>query len=264
MFLAFAAALRSADLSRQVGAVIAKDKEILATGANDCPKAGGGLYWPICEHGKITDVKNGRDYMRGEDKNVQIKSEIIDDIAKKVLNADEIKDDRHKQGIKETIAQSRIKDIMEYGRSVHAEMEALLCCARNSISARDATLYSTTFPCHNCAKHIVGAGIERVVYIEPYAKSKAAELHNDSISVGINVKDEGRVCFEPFVGVGPTRFLELFCIKSRAGSSLKRKRKDGSVTPFDREKARLRSQMLPSSYIDREYEASERIFPHMQ
>jgi Cytidine and deoxycytidylate deaminase zinc-binding region len=46
MFLAFAAALRSADLSRQVGAVIAKNTEIIATGANDCPRFGGGLYWP--------------------------------------------------------------------------------------------------------------------------------------------------------------------------------------------------------------------------
>jgi hypothetical protein len=26
---------------------------------------------------------------------------------------------------------------------------------------------SATDPCHNCAKHIVGAGIRRVVYVEP-------------------------------------------------------------------------------------------------
>ena len=44
MFLAFSAALRSADLSRQVGAVVTRDSQVLATGANDCPKAGGGLY----------------------------------------------------------------------------------------------------------------------------------------------------------------------------------------------------------------------------
>lgn len=46
MFMAFASALRSADLSRQVGAVIAHENEILSTGANECPQAGGGLYWP--------------------------------------------------------------------------------------------------------------------------------------------------------------------------------------------------------------------------
>ncbi len=47
MFMAFAASLRSADLSRQVGAVVAKgDHSSLSTGANDCPRFGGGLYWP--------------------------------------------------------------------------------------------------------------------------------------------------------------------------------------------------------------------------
>ena len=43
MFHAFSASLRSADLSRQVGAVVAKNNEILASGANDCPRPGGGL-----------------------------------------------------------------------------------------------------------------------------------------------------------------------------------------------------------------------------
>ena len=46
MFLAFSAALRSGDLSRQVGAVVAIDNQVISTGANDSPRAGGGLYWP--------------------------------------------------------------------------------------------------------------------------------------------------------------------------------------------------------------------------
>ncbi|MFO2375906.1 cytidine deaminase, partial [Pseudomonas aeruginosa] len=46
MFMAFSASLRSADLSRQVGAVLTRDEGIISTGANDVPKAGGGLYWP--------------------------------------------------------------------------------------------------------------------------------------------------------------------------------------------------------------------------
>ena len=66
MFFAFSSALRSADLSRQVGAVIAKDSEIISTGANDCPSAGGGLYWPTRNNeGEIEDYEEGRDYKRG-------------------------------------------------------------------------------------------------------------------------------------------------------------------------------------------------------
>ncbi|MDO8629006.1 MAG: hypothetical protein Q7R41_00800, partial [Phycisphaerales bacterium] len=45
MFLAFAASLRSKALARQVGAVIARNKEVLSTGANDLPLYGGGLHW---------------------------------------------------------------------------------------------------------------------------------------------------------------------------------------------------------------------------
>lgn len=44
MFMAFASSVRSADLSRQIGAVIAKDEEIIASGVNDCPRFGGGLF----------------------------------------------------------------------------------------------------------------------------------------------------------------------------------------------------------------------------
>ena len=45
MYAAFAAGLRSACLSRQVGAAITSSAgDVLATGRNDVPKAGGGLY----------------------------------------------------------------------------------------------------------------------------------------------------------------------------------------------------------------------------
>lgn len=45
MYLAFATATRSGDLSRQVGAcLVSENYDLLATGANDVPKYGGGLY----------------------------------------------------------------------------------------------------------------------------------------------------------------------------------------------------------------------------
>jgi len=61
-------------------------------------------------------------------------------------------------------------------------MEALLSCARSGARVRGGTLYTTTFPCHNCAKHLVGAGIARVIFVEPYPKSKAVELHADALT----------------------------------------------------------------------------------
>src|SRR6185503_2531068 len=80
--LAFASALRSADMSRQVGAVIAKDNEIISTGANDCPAFGGGLYWPKYNSKKkqIEDKDKGRDYTHGEDLNKAEQRAIISQI----------------------------------------------------------------------------------------------------------------------------------------------------------------------------------------
>jgi len=254
MFLAHAAALRSADLSRQVGAVIAKDEEILATGANDCPKYGGGLYWPCLDKktGEIKDEQRGRDYMRGEDANKtqlqQIVGEIIDSAEKKGLDTDKLKT---------ILDSSSIKDLTEFGRAVHAEMEALLSCARTHGNARGATIYTTLFCCHNCAKHIVAAGIKRVVYIEPYLKSKAIELHDDAISMRFfDEKDEySAVCFEPFVGVGPRRFFDLFSMRLGSGNRLIRRNSDGKTLPWEPEEGILRLQMLTRSYLDLEYNA---------
>lgn len=69
-------------------------------------------------------------------------------------------------------------------------------------------MHVTTFPCHNCAKHIVASGVSRIVYIEPYAKSRALSLHKDSLTT---TKDSsGKVLVEHFRGVSPRRFKEIF------------------------------------------------------
>lgn len=245
MFMAFSASLRSADLSRQVGAVLTKNNNIISTGANDVPTYGGGLYWPHYKNGEIKDDEGGRDFMVGIDSNAREKKEIIDDILKN-LNDDE------KEKIQNVLSGSKLRDITEYGRVVHAEMEAILACARSNISTDNGILYCTTFPCHNCAKHIIASGIKRVVYIEPYPKSKALDFHPDSIS--IHGKDDAgkRVIFEPFVGVGPRCFFNLFSIGLGIGYKVKRKGKDGKVIEWKRKNGKLRMPMLPSSYIERE------------
>ena len=244
MFMAFSASLRSADLSRQVGAVVTKERAIVATGANDVPQYGGGLYWPEYGGGdEIVDKKEGRDYIREGDTNVLAKNEIIQDILSRVGEAE-------RENLKAVLAKSKLKDITEYGRIVHAEMEALLSCARGHIGTQDTHLYCTTFPCHNCAKHIVAAGVKRVVYVEPYPKSKALDFHEDSIT--LNVDDSSKVRFEPFVGVGPRSFFNLFSVNLGSGYTISRKTEDGKPAQWLAKTARLRMQMLPTSYIERE------------
>jgi deoxycytidylate deaminase len=247
MYMAFATALRSADLSRQVGAVLARMGEILSTGSNDCPSAGGGLYWSHFDTrtGAIIDVENGRDYKRGFDSNVNEQTKLI----KKILR-DAFKEGFPKPDIlrlRDVLNGGPIRNLTEYGRVVHAEMEALMSCARQGISTKESTLYCTTFPCHNCAKHIIAAGVDRVVFIEPYLKSKAFEFHKEAmvISYPQNRRPGKRrpnqpVQFEPFFGVGPRRFFDLFSMHLGIGTKLERKCKAGKKLPWSPHNARLR------------------------
>src|SRR5205823_3680095 len=108
---------------------------------------------------------------------------------------------------------SQIRNLIEFGRAVHAEMAALIDAARRGVSVAGCTMYVTTFPCHLCARHVVAAGIRRLVYIEPYAKSRTADLYPDSIAIEQDSGD--KVQFEPFVGVAPRQYMKLFPMAQR-------------------------------------------------
>jgi deoxycytidylate deaminase len=260
MFMAFAASTRSADLSRQVGAVITRNDEILGNGANDCPRKGGGLYWPIFDKEKLTflDVEHGRDHMRGEDSNRAAQQRMIDEIVAECASMrGQKKEPLFSRDLiiklRKVLGESKISDLTEFGRVVHAEMETLLSCARRGIPTVDATIYCTTFPCHNCAKHIVAAGIAKVVFIEPYDKSLAIEHHNEVIEVVYPMprgasdrkKQNSKVRFEPFFGVGPRRFLDLFSLKLSVRDKLKRKDKNGKKAPWTGNNPRVKMRHSP-------------------
>lgn len=254
MFMAHSSSVRSSDMSRQVGAVISKGTDIVATGANECPKGGGGSYWPLFDSVKnlIYDVEGGRDFMRGHDYNAKEKSKIIDALEAGIPEA-------ILPLLRQNIKKSGIKDITEYGRVVHAEMDAILSCARRGLQCAGCVLFCTTYPCHNCAKHVVSSGIKRVIYIEPYPKSKATEMHPDSISNPDNEDDEklalenGKVVFVPFVGVGPRQFINLFSLGLSVGGKIRRKNEGGyQKSTWERKTARPRMKMFETSHVSNE------------
>jgi deoxycytidylate deaminase len=110
---------------------------------------------------------------------------------------------------KKLIKDSQLMDILEFGRMIHAEMSAISDAARLGRETKATILFSTTFPCHMCAKHIVSAGIGRVVFLEPYPKSYAEELHGDSITFD-RLEARKKVLFEPFIGISPRRYQDIF------------------------------------------------------
>lgn len=273
IFHATAAALRSADLSRQVGAVIATDEGgFIAAGCNEVPKAGGGSVWAGSKHPE----KDYRDYKLGEDAAAQLKHEIILEIfealriAGWIANSDMLKnkspeeltsialygDDNVEPPVAAFLKDKRVANILEFGRIVHAEMSAISDAARRGQSVLDATLYCTTFPCHMCARHILASGIKRVVYIEPYPKSLAKDLYEKSIRVDGDQKADGdALVLQPFVGVAPRRYLSLF-------EMLKRKDEKGFVLTEDHIDRVPRSKSGFSVYADVENVYTESLKKH--
>ena len=59
--------------------------------------------------------------------------------------------------------------------TTHAEVNALLECAKYGISTNGATIYITHYPCYGCAKAIAQAGIKEVHYLHKYNNDECVE-----------------------------------------------------------------------------------------
>ncbi|SDC30060.1 ComE operon protein 2 [Shouchella lonarensis] len=60
-------------------------------------------------------------------------------------------------------------------RTVHAEMNALLQCAKLGVATEGAEIYITHFPCVHCTKALIQAGIAKVYYATDYKNHPYAE-----------------------------------------------------------------------------------------
>lgn len=250
MFHARASSLLSADLSRQVGAVITQSRgEIVSVGCNDVPRPGGGGYWP-------EDIPDVRDFVIGYDPSAKVKKDILAEVFhllqengwfsenKKSEEINTLVDQALKGNQGAILKDAQIMNILEFGRIVHAEMSAIAEAARRGLSVKGATLYCTTFPCHICARHIVASGISRVVYIEPYPKSMAQKLYPEAISVNGRGGSPMAVKFEPFLGISPSRYFDLF---EMTGA---RKNKNGDAIQWKRMTSSPRLERMVGSYLE--------------
>jgi deoxycytidylate deaminase len=228
MYAAQSAALRSACLSRQVGAAIMNSEgEIIATGCNDVPRFNGGLY-------ATEDQSDDNRCMNIYGKRCQsdkYKEEIFDEIERCITEI--VPDGESVKKISDCIRNhKRLKSLIEFCRAIHAEMDAITSVARKGgLSLRGSSLFCTTYPCHSCARHIVAAGIKAVYYIEPYEKSLALRLHRDAIEFDPESGESpNKVSFLPFEGVAPRCFASFFKARDR-------KRADGSMIEVKKESA---------------------------
>lgn len=68
----------------------------------------------------------------------------------------------------------------ELCRGVHAEQNAIIQCAINGSSTRNAVLYCTNQPCSICAKLIINAEIKTVYIAEEYADKLAEQMFEEA------------------------------------------------------------------------------------
>lgn len=230
MRLAHVAALRSAAVGRQVGAVIVpRSGTPLLTGTNEVPRPGGGQYWE-------GDSPDHRDFQSGADPNPQFTARVLREVFERLAKAKYFRDDLNQAGGAEVyreantpddsgrsaLSGTRASSLIEFTRCLHAEQAAIVAAARTGVAIEGATLYTTTFPCHECTKFIVGAGIVEVQYVEPYPKSLADRLYGQLIDTlpplqPIHSPHDRplRIPFRGFLGFGPRRYDEVFEARTR-------------------------------------------------
>lgn len=177
MAMAYANSLRSSCLKRKVGAVIIDNSgNIFSSGYNEVPpneapclERWGGCY---------------RTHLREEI------TEELKKITGDVIIISEMN----------TFLKKRFK-ILDHCRALHAEENAIINVARfgSSAALKDATIYTTTYPCNLCANKIVKVGIKKVIYLEPYPQKEARELIS-----------KGNITQEPFEGILFNGYFRLF------------------------------------------------------
>ena len=227
MYHAKSASGNSACLSRQVGAAITDSKGItLAKGWNDVPKYGGNLYRETdCDD--IRCLNNG--YCNNDRLKFSIVEEIIGEIERsqifetkrelnsslRIMGSDEV----NLEKIRLILKNSRIKHLTEYSRAIHAEMHAIIVGSQmTGDKMLGGNLYCTTYPCHNCARHIILAGIKNIYYIEPYKKSLGIQMHNDALTEDENELNKVRILL--YEGVSPRRYIEFFSMRKGRKNSI--------------------------------------------
>jgi cytidine deaminase len=185
MYVARATGARSLSPSRKVGAALVAAGSVVALGRNDVPE------------GELPDVATGVD--ASEEFKTQLVGDTVRRLMAKGWQPPEGATGAPEVAAAEALAGGQLMSVIEYQRSVHAEVEAISDAARRGVAVAGTTLYVTTYPCHLCYKAALAVNVAEVRYIEPYPKSRALAMYPSS---------GGRL--KPYEGVAPRMYMRVF------------------------------------------------------
>ncbi|MCM3738677.1 ComE operon protein 2 [Oceanobacillus luteolus] len=117
-------------------------------------------------------------------------------------------------------------------RTVHAEANALLQCAKFGASTDGADIYVTHFPCLQCCKQLIQSGIRTVYYAEDYRNHEyAIELFKETGVKTIKVTLD-YLAFD-------TNYQEKQKLIERLYAELDKNNADGEIQELKKEVERL-------------------------
>lgn len=70
--------------------------------------------------------------------------------------------------------------------TIHAEQNAITDCAKRGVSCDNCIAYITHYPCFNCMKLMISAGISEINYINDYKNDENVINLANEISININ------------------------------------------------------------------------------
>ena len=129
MYAAYAEAMGSACLSRQVGAaIISQAGEVIGLGRNDVPRFSGGLYTTELGSADHRCYKWGEKLCHNDREKSRLYSEIFQALSQSQLLSAGSKED----AVVKAISSTDVRQLIEFSRAVHAEMEAIVSVARGT------------------------------------------------------------------------------------------------------------------------------------
>ena len=69
--------------------------------------------------------------------------------------------------------------------TIHAEQNAIIDCAKRGVSCNECEAYITHYPCLNCCKFLLAAGIKKIYYINDYKNDELVGEYCKNMSVEI-------------------------------------------------------------------------------
>lgn len=80
---------------------------------------------------------------------------------------------------------SRVRDNHEQS-TVHAEQNAITDCSKRGVSTKGSSAYITHYPCINCAKILIAAGIKNIYFKYDYKNDELVKELLDDVGIYIN------------------------------------------------------------------------------